>query len=72
LITEDQVTLYDCECRTLAWKRAKGRELHAVRGEAIEKLLSNLWRNIEAALGYQEDTGVLDAFNELEAFLLGS
>jgi len=66
-ITEDRVRLHDCECGTLAWRQTK---FHNVREEEIEKLLSNLWRNIEAALDYQEDTGVLDAFNELESFLL--
>jgi len=71
-ISKDRVTLQDCECGTLSWREAEIRKFDTLREEEIERLLKRLWSNIEAALNYQEDTGVLDAFNELESFLLRS
>jgi len=70
-VSDGGVSLQPCECGSLTWKRAisKCDEFYATRDETIEKLLEKLWRNIEAALDYREDTGVLDAFNELASFL---
>jgi len=71
-ISDGGVSLQPCECGSLTWRlaRFKCNEFYDNRLETIEKLLEKLWRNIESALNYKEDTGVLDAFNELKSFLL--
>jgi len=70
-----EVLLIPCECSKKNWiisNSQKGRVTELISEGDFDKLfrlLKNLELSIETALGYVEDTAVVDALNELKAFL---
>jgi len=72
---EGEVLLNPCDCGKKNWSISnsqKGRIAELVSEGDFDKLfrlLKNLELSIETVLGYVEDTAVVDALNELKAFL---
>jgi len=70
--------LYEVErsdCATVLFTEEEAEQLLAMLLDCLRPKLQvyfdELWRNIEAALDYEEDVGVLDAFRTLEDYILG-
>jgi len=71
---EGEILISPCDCGRKSWKikshKRKIREL--INDQDFNKLfrlLTNLELSIADSLGFEEDVGVVDALNELKAFL---